>query len=196
MGHWYLWCESVLDVQTLSMTQGFSTRNYDVLPTGRDAAPLRRLLTEIQMVLHQHPINQQREAQGLSPFNAVWLSGAGALSPATFSTLQRIMSDHPYVLGLCNYVNANCLPVPKSIDELLHSRGDDVVLVMQVQDVGQFDTQWLRPLLESVNRGQVESFDLYLDQARLSLSGGRWRQLQRWLSKANRVEKLFSEGLS
>jgi len=195
-GHWYLWCASVLEVNIPAIEQGFSTRNYDVLPTGRDAAPLRRLMTEIQMVLHQHSVNKQREAQGLPALNAVWLSGAGALIPATSSTLQRILSEEPYVMGLCKHINANCFPVPPNVGELLQSRDDDVVLVMQAQDAQQFDSEWLLPLMHATNVGRLESFHLYLDHARLTLEGGRWQQLRRWISSANPVEKLLPEILN
>jgi len=195
-GRWYLWCETVLDVEIPAVERGFSTRSYNVLPAGRDAAALRRLLTEIQMVLHQHPVNQQREAHGMPSLNAAWLSGAGALTSATTSTLQRIVSDEPYVMGLCEFVNANCFPVPGDVNELLQSRSDDMVIIMQVQDAEQFDSQWLRPLLSAVNRGQVELFHLYLDHVRLTLNGGRWHQLRRLMSTTNAVEKLLPEILS
>ena len=36
-----------------------------------------RLQSEAQMLLHGHPVNTRREAQGLSAVNSVWLSGCG-----------------------------------------------------------------------------------------------------------------------
>lgn len=49
------------------------------LPEGPLAAPLRRLQNEMQMLLYTHPVNDAREAQGLTPVNSFWLSGTGAL---------------------------------------------------------------------------------------------------------------------
>jgi hypothetical protein len=43
-------------------------------------AVLRRLQNELQMLLYTHPLNEQREAEGRLPVNAVWLHGAGALA--------------------------------------------------------------------------------------------------------------------
>ena len=40
--------------------------------------PIRRLQAEVQMLLHRHPLNAAREAQGLAPVNSFWLSGTGA----------------------------------------------------------------------------------------------------------------------
>jgi len=53
------------------------------LPEGPRGAEWRRWLTEAQMLLHEHPLNQQREARGLRPLNALWLAGgvATAVTP-------------------------------------------------------------------------------------------------------------------
>jgi len=48
------------------------------LPPGRR---WRRLLTELQMLLHEHPVNRERRARGLPPANALWLWGAGREPP-------------------------------------------------------------------------------------------------------------------
>lgn len=41
------------------------------------ARRLRTLLNEVQMLLHEHPLNQAREERRLRPLNAVWISGCG-----------------------------------------------------------------------------------------------------------------------
>jgi hypothetical protein len=46
------------------------------------AASLVRLQTEMQMLLYPHPVNEARSARGLTPVNAFWVSGSGALSHA------------------------------------------------------------------------------------------------------------------
>lgn len=44
---------------------------------------VRRLQNEVQMLLHQHPVNEAREARGDLPVNSFWLSGCGRAQPAT-----------------------------------------------------------------------------------------------------------------
>lgn len=44
-------------------------------PTGDAARAWRRLLTEIQMSWHDHPVNLARAARGARPVNALWLDG-------------------------------------------------------------------------------------------------------------------------
>ncbi|MBX3657177.1 MAG: phosphoglycerate mutase [Ramlibacter sp.] len=49
------------------------------LPHGDPARALRRLQSEMQMLLYTHPVNEARERGGLLPVNSFWISGAGAL---------------------------------------------------------------------------------------------------------------------
>lgn len=53
-----------------------SGRNVEgYLPGGEDERRYRRLLNEIQMTWHEHPVNHEREARGELPINSVWTSG-------------------------------------------------------------------------------------------------------------------------
>ncbi|MEO5660932.1 MAG: hypothetical protein ABIQ90_14215 [Polaromonas sp.] len=55
-------------------------RNVDGwLPDGQEAAPLRRLQNEMQMLLYTHPFNDERAGHGKLPVNSFWISGTGAL---------------------------------------------------------------------------------------------------------------------
>jgi hypothetical protein len=190
--HWFLWCEAVLDVQTSSIRTGMTTNNYDVLPTGKDAPQLRRLLTEIQMLLHQHPLNQQRERNGLTALNAAWLSGAGSPVTAPAGTMQRIMSDQPYVQGLCDQLNVSCWPVPRDVIELLKLRESEMVLILNDADVMRLDTQWIKPVLQVLHSGYIQQLSIHLDHMKFALQGGRVQQLRRWLSRGNDSTELLN----
>ena len=48
------------------------------LPSAADAPTLRRLSAEIEMWLHDHPVNQERMKRGRLPISALWLWGGGA----------------------------------------------------------------------------------------------------------------------
>jgi len=50
------------------------------MPRSAQAAPLRRLQNEMQMLLYTHPVNDARAARGVLPVNSFWLSGTGGLS--------------------------------------------------------------------------------------------------------------------
>ena len=50
-----------------------------LLPQGADALLVHGWVNEIQMLLHEHPINAAREARGALAVNSLWLWGAGRL---------------------------------------------------------------------------------------------------------------------
>ena len=57
-------------------------RNVDLwLPSHRQARLIRRLQNEVQMLLYNHPLNNEREARGELPLNSFWLSGCGRYQP-------------------------------------------------------------------------------------------------------------------
>lgn len=59
-------------------------RNVDLwLPTHPKARLIRRLQNEVQMLLYNHPLNNEREARGELPLNSFWLSGCGRWQPVT-----------------------------------------------------------------------------------------------------------------
>lgn len=90
-----------LDTTPLDCALGESVQAR--MPEGADAARWRRLLSEIQMVWHQHPINEAREARGAPAINALWLHGEGSLDPVSArgprSAIDTVVSEEPAVRG-------------------------------------------------------------------------------------------------
>ena len=88
---WYLVHEHLADLPCAAIDRVIG-RNVDLWLRGDPQAsnePLahmrwvRRLQNEVQMLLHQHPVNDAREARGALPVNSFWLSGCGRAQPAT-----------------------------------------------------------------------------------------------------------------
>jgi hypothetical protein len=74
---WYVAHESLATLRTASPDRVIG-RNVDRWLTEDPAVRLvRRLQNEVQMLLHTHPLNAEREARGLLPLNSFWLSGCG-----------------------------------------------------------------------------------------------------------------------
>jgi hypothetical protein len=63
------------------------------LPQGSEGRRWRVLLNEIQVLLHQHPLNAERRARGLAPINSLWLWGGGPLPGRLKSPLHGVISD-------------------------------------------------------------------------------------------------------
>jgi hypothetical protein len=78
---WFIAHPSLASVPCASLDRVIG-RNVDRwLPPAKEARLMRRLQNEVQMLLHTHPLNAEREARGLLPVNSVWLSGCGVRQP-------------------------------------------------------------------------------------------------------------------
>jgi hypothetical protein len=80
-GRWYLAHESLAGLPTASIDRAIG-RNVDAwLGAAPEARRMRRLQSEVQMLLYTHPLNDERAARGLLPVNSFWLSGCGVAQP-------------------------------------------------------------------------------------------------------------------
>jgi hypothetical protein len=70
------------------------------LPQGAEGRRWRILQNDIQVLLHQHPLNAQRRAEGRAPVNSLWLWGAGILPAAVATALRGVVSDDPLLRAL------------------------------------------------------------------------------------------------
>jgi hypothetical protein len=75
--HWYVSHPALASLATASLDRVVGRNVHRWLPSQPAARPLRRLQSEVQMLLHTHPLNDQREAAGALPVNSFWLSGCG-----------------------------------------------------------------------------------------------------------------------
>ncbi|HEV8689433.1 MAG TPA: hypothetical protein VGQ91_03985 [Ideonella sp.] len=79
---WYATHTSLAELPTASLDRVIG-RNIDLWLTQHpQARAVRRLQSEAQMLLYNHPLNEHREAEGLLPVNSFWLSGTGVTQAA------------------------------------------------------------------------------------------------------------------
>ncbi|MDE2147799.1 MAG: hypothetical protein KGJ24_14015 [Burkholderiales bacterium] len=79
---WYAAHDSLAGLATASLDRVIG-RNVDAwLGTDPAARRIRRLQSEVQMLLYTQALNDDRQAQGLPSINSFWLSGCGRAQPA------------------------------------------------------------------------------------------------------------------
>lgn len=71
----------------------------DCLPAEPTATNYHRLLSEIQMILHNSPINQQRVEQGKRAINSLWIWGGGTVSPGKPRDIPPLFADDAVLRG-------------------------------------------------------------------------------------------------
>jgi hypothetical protein len=108
--------------------------NADLLrPHGPDAMAWQRIGNEVQMLLHEHPVNLAREGRGELPINSVWFWGAGVLPQAAELRYRQIWSDDPVARGIAILGGVRAAAAPLSARQWLEREtesGEGRYLVM------------------------------------------------------------------
>jgi hypothetical protein len=105
---WELQLKRPLALETISLPEAIHQGIDPRLPGATDGAAWRRLLTEAQTILHMHPVNRQREADGRPTANSLWPWGQGRLPDDIQANFQTVWSDDPVVAGLCAHAGMPC----------------------------------------------------------------------------------------
>lgn len=76
---WYARLPDCPDMETTPLSSVRGSAIEAALAHGPEAMRWQACTNELQMLLHDHPVNLAREARGELPVNSVWLWGAGRL---------------------------------------------------------------------------------------------------------------------
>ncbi|MBX3615666.1 phosphoglycerate mutase [Nitrosomonas sp.] len=128
---WYIRMPKIPDVHTYTLDQVTCKNINRYLPSGRDSTRWHKLFNEIQMLLHDHPINQARASRGELTINSVWFWGGGQAPQSISSSFTHIHSDHdlPRALALATQTNSSGLPGnPSEWMQIPHSGTHLIVL--------------------------------------------------------------------
>lgn len=79
---------TVAKVTTVDPARVLGASITEALPSAADAPRLRRLSAEIEMWLHDHPVNQDRVQRGRLPISALWFWGGGIARDSVSARLE------------------------------------------------------------------------------------------------------------
>lgn len=116
---WYLHLPEVMELHAAPLSRAIGRDAGLFKPAGRDAARWLAWLTEAQMLLHAHPVNQAREARGLPTINTLWPWGAGVLQDRVvmMPDCEAVFSAHPLVRGLAQAAGLPTFEPPETAGE-------------------------------------------------------------------------------
>ncbi|MGA6148632.1 phosphoglycerate mutase [Stenotrophomonas sp. NPDC077461] len=138
------------------------------LPEGDAGRRWRALLTEAQVVLHQHDWNQHRVAAGKRAINSLWFWGGGEPPQSVHTAHAQVRSREALLQAL-----AKAAGVQADGDQQV----DALVDLRQLRSLDQLGNDAIRPLLSALQRGELRRLVLdFEDGMRFELEKGqRWR---------------------
>lgn len=192
------------------------------LPRRADAGDWRRLLTEVQMLFHAHPVNAARAELNQLPINAMWFWGGKRSDQFLPVTNLVLIADDAYACGLGAALNLNTRPLASSawtvlVQDYLQNMTTDEFLIndLVIVDLCVYAAwlsgdqaaisaakqllhkQWIVPVQSAVADGLVSEFvlDGCEGQAIVERQAGPTRSIlpgSSWLRKI--VPQRFSPG--
>ncbi len=123
------------------------------LPEGDLGRRWRALLTETQVVLHNHPWNAMRASLGKPAVNSLWFWGAGALPDFVRTHYRQVKGNEILLRAL-----ANAAGVPATTDD--GEEVDALVDLRHLRDLGLIAKDAVQPLLEAVRERELQSLTL------------------------------------
>jgi hypothetical protein len=168
------WCLRTAGEGTLEALPPLELTGQEVdaaLPRGTEAARWHALMNEIQMVLHEHPLNAERERRGDPPINSVWLWGAGRLPAAAEAPWHSVTADDALAAGLARVAGIRRQALPSGAEEWLEGaphEGRHLVVLdsmraalalggadSHVERLTALESRWFAPLLEALRGDRI-----------------------------------------
>jgi len=183
-GDWLIHSPQPLSVQTSCPDAAAANELEGVMPRGADAGRLRRLMTELQMLLHEHPVNQARARRGLPAINSIWPWGVGASPQSSAAALPVAMGQSAFLRGLYRLQDQVIQPSPNDGSTLVAAlAGSSRVIAVADSDapaeVDVLERCWLVPLTRALAAGELERLDLVFDGWHCDIPRGALRRFWR-----------------
>jgi hypothetical protein len=157
-------------------------------PLGPGGGQLQRLSAEIEMWLHAHPLNAERERVGEPRVSALWLWGGASAAewlapnaPEMDPPQVGFFGDDPYVTGLASLTRSPCLPAPAALAEGVALPLGMTVIVVEVfrerarraappvAPLEAFDRDFVVPALSALQRRETDSLTLVANDHAVAL---------------------------
>src|SRR6266852_2945104 len=160
---WYVRLEKAPDMQTTPAAAARGAAIDEKLPSGPDAMRFHALMNEAQMLLHEHPVNAEREARGEPALNSIWFWGGGVIDATKARPFSTVIADDPLARGLALAAGIPALALPKDADSVLASLGDEglALVVLDAPREAQprerraaLERDWFLPLLAALKSGR------------------------------------------
>ena len=191
-GHWYLRLASPCELVTLPLPQAAGYEVDPALPGGHDGMPWRRLLAEAQTLLHEHAVNQEREAAGKPVANSLWPWGPGPLATPLAAPFDAVWSDDPILLGLAA---ASGLAGSKPPPTYENARGNVLAVIDDLtsparrldaidwrETLTRLERNWFTPVTQAMHNGRRKALHVaaFGPDASLELDVGHYDLLKFW----------------
>jgi hypothetical protein len=171
-GTWFLRADDWSGLRTTTSDAVLGQSLSDWLPEGEHSRDYRKLQNETQMLWHEHPVNEARQARGLQMINSFWLWGGAAANRVPTQTRPV------YIAGGPAWMQALAEPAhrqPTATQVIAHARAEghaNALLADLIPDaiagdwsawlaqMQRLEHEWFAPLLAALKEGSLDKLTL------------------------------------
>lgn len=173
---WYIRLKDMPDVWTTPIHDVAGRDIHRFMPQGTGKNNWAKLLNEIQMTLHNHPVNIERRQRGELEVNSLWFWGCGHLPDNIVCEWSMICCDEEISRACAKIADIDCRELTESFNNLMHDvlETDDILVIMsfglrhcQYQDIrgwqdfiAYLEECWFAGLLDALGSGQLEQLTI------------------------------------
>lgn len=159
---WYVRLPTAPDVDTTPPTAARGASIGDKLPSGADATRFRALMNEVQMALHEHPLNAEREARGAPSVNSVWFWGGGVLEAPAARPYSVVLANDALARGLARAARIPDRPLPRDGRTMLAALPAEgaALAVLDAPPSPSLERDWFEPLFAALREGGIGMLSL------------------------------------
>jgi len=175
---WYARLASAPHIRCTPLAEARGLPIGEHLPTGPDGMRWHALMNEVQMALHEHPVNAAREARGELPVNSVWFWGNGALPKTAQRPYNQVLSDDALGRGLAIAAGGIGIPLPSGANAWLDgapTEGRALVVLDGLRAGARYgdpegwaaaaetlERDWIAPLAQGLRSGRIGMLTCHL----------------------------------
>lgn len=152
----YLWAAEPISTAAVPSYVVDQREPGDFLPRGADTSTHRRILSEIEMTLHEHAVNLRRIEEGKPPVNSLWLWGGGVAPERTQRPQPPLFADDPLLTGYWESATAVSDEWPGSLAACVNAaRGGFVAVTPESDQRSESLCACLEELRELLRTGRL-----------------------------------------
>lgn len=163
-GAWYLRLEQIPHIQTTLPSAAMDRNIFAFMPQGSAASVWLSYMNEIQMLMHEHPVNIERESIPQPSINSVWFSGGGKMppKPASPADMHLLIADSPFYNGLAQWANLNVQHAIPELARQLSALDSRLSVRLELPLQHQSDDTYFAALWEMVRTKKISVLILQL----------------------------------
>lgn len=167
---WHIHLHTESDIRTTPLADAIGLNGDQLMPKASNVRVWRRVLNEVQITLHEHPVNLARSARGLPAVNSLWPWGEGRLDAAA-PAWDLIQADGALWQGLARHLGCewsalpgryeNCSGKTLVVQPALEAGTRHRDALQWLGAMQALEENWFAPLMQALQSGSLKKLVMH-----------------------------------